>query len=181
MAKLTLRSKAIVAHVERQVHRAVLEAAVNFERILQEEFRRPKTGRVYGAKSQVSFDARSKRTAKFVANRGKKWREGKRNAGMHRASAPGEAPAIRTGALRKGIVRVIEKIGPMRYVAKIGVSIQSGRGGPTTSGRSIAEMLEYGTEHMKPRPGFRIALEKFKAGYRVVAKKRARKPAVTKG
>lgn len=209
MATLTINKRVLVTALDKQVRAKLLEAAYAFERILQEEFRKAKSGRVYGEEREVSFKTTGgsekevtffvtrdggrkrfgskasfiankgqqarERTVTFVANKGKKWREGKRNRGMHRASAPGEAPAIQTGALRKSITHEIKKLGPMRYTVSVGVSKQSGRGAPTRSGRSIAEMLEFGTENMKPRPGFRIALEKFKRGYRAMANKRTKK------
>ncbi len=210
MVRVISNQKTVVAQIDRQIQQTILQSALDYERLLQEEYRAPKTGHVYGAETEVSFDATgggekevtfaskltddvgripvdkrvtftankgqkaSKRAIKFVANRGKKWRDGKRNTGMHRASAPGEAPAIQTGALRKGISRVIKKLGPMRWSVTIGVSVQSGRGGPTgTSDRSIIDMLEFGTKHMKPRPSFRAALEKFRQAYRATTKKRA--------
>jgi hypothetical protein len=209
MVKVTSNVRAVVAQIDRQIQRKIIESGVEYERILQEEFRSPKTGRVYGAETEVSFSGKgggerevtfaaaqtldagvpvanvvsftankgqkaSKRLVKFVANRGKRWREGKRNSGMHRASAPGEAPAIQTGALRKGISRTITHVEPMRWSIQIGVSIQSGRGGPTgSSQRSIAHILEYGAKHIKERPAWRPALAKFQAGYR--AKSAAKK------
>lgn len=203
MVKVVSNRKAVIAQIDKQVRQKVIETGVAYERILQEEFRSPKTGKVYGEEREVSFDGKggaekevtfqvadekaafkyrdvtftankgqvaSKRLVKFVANRGKKWRDGKRNSGMHRASAPGEAPAIETGALRKGVTRTITHEGPMRWSIKLGVSVQSGRGGPTgSSARSIAHMLEFGTTHMKERPAWRPALEKFKRGYRALS------------
>lgn len=200
MAKLISHAKKVEAKLNATIKRKVLESAVAFERILQEEFRSPKSGRIYGAETEVSFTAKnqggekqvsfgkvtqvasrngrttykynkvqfvarrgqqaSDRTVKFVANKGKKWREGKKNVGMHRASAPGEAPAIWSGALRKSITHRIYQVEPLRWRADIGVSRQSGRS-------EIAMFLEKGTAHIKARPGWQIALAKFKAGYRV--------------
>jgi hypothetical protein len=210
MVKIKSNAKKVIADLDAMAQRAALEAAVTYERILQDEFRSPKTGRIYGAETEVSFKGQgggekdisfgvalkngqhgppklvsftarkgqkaSSRTVKFIANKGKKWREGKRNSGMHRASAPGEAAAIWSGALRKGIKRRVEKLGPGRYRATVGVSTQSGRGGPAKgSSRSIAHMLEFGTDDMKARPSFHLALAKFRAGYRVKTTARKKK------
>jgi hypothetical protein len=206
VATVTINRRAVAAHLDQQIKKAVIAEVSRFERILQEEFRKPKTGRVYGEETAVEFKAKgggekdvsfgtlqevrskssrtqvfkhkavtftankgqkaSKHLVKFVATRGKKWREGKSNRGMHRASKAGEAPALQTGALRKGITHVIQKVAEFKWLASTGVSKQSGRGAPTKSGRSIAHMLEWGTTRMKARPGFRLALARFKAGAR---------------
>lgn len=157
MVKVVSNEKAVVAQIEKQVLRKAAEIGVEFERILQEEFRGQKSGVTYGS------------AATKAAGKTARARRGRR---VHKASAPGEAPAIETGALRKGITRTVTRLGPMRYAIRIGVSIQSGRGGPAgNSQRSIAHMLEFGTSRMKERPGWRIALEKFKRGYRALTKR----------
>jgi hypothetical protein len=208
---MPVRSRSNVGAVVKQLddiaRRKATEAAVEYERLVQEEMRRPKSGRIYGAEAAVAFKAkgggereinfavtRKKKdgqavtstvsftanrgqkarvnTVKFVANRGKKWREGKRNGGMHRASAPGEAPAIQTGALRKGITHTVVQVAPGRWSTRVGVSTQSGRGGPAKgSSRSIAHMLEWGTSQMEERPAWRPAFERFKTGARAVARR----------
>ena len=58
----------------------------------------PKTGRIYGAETEVSFRSRDKDVS-FVAHRGRELGDDK----VHQASAPGEAPANDTGALASGI------------------------------------------------------------------------------
>jgi len=69
---------------------------------------------------------------------------------IHKASAPGEAPASDTGYLLNNISR---KIDP------------DGMGGEVGTSQSVkyAKMLEYGTSKMQPRPFLFPALEKNKA------------------
>jgi len=79
------------------------------------------------------------------------------------ASAPDQPPAIRTAALVKGATHEIEKTGLLEYKAKIGPSVESGRGSPQgASARSIADDLEFGTTKMAARPSWRPALERLR-------------------
>ena len=115
-----------------------------FESEIQRPMRGPKSGRVYRRKSVV-----------------------------HRASAPGEAPAIDTGILRFSIA---VKIGDSGLSATIGV--------PELTKVKYARPLEFGTQKMAARPFVFPALEKNKktiqnrirrdirATERAVAKKR---------
>lgn len=143
--------------------------------------RKPSTGKKWGVASFTANKGQkaAKRQIKFVANRGKTLGgKGRLGAGVHQASAPGEAPAIDTGALRKGVTSVLVQIAKCHWSSRFGVSVQSGRGAPTgTSQRSVATMLEFGTVAMKERPAWRPSLEKFRAGYRAAARKVARKKA----
>lgn len=74
---------------------------------------------------------------------------------LYQASAPGEAPASRTGALRNAIVRrtdertLVARVGPK----KLGASSSLPNGYPAA--------LEFGTRHMSPRP---FMLPAFKEG-----------------
>lgn len=127
--------RAVEAEIEALIRREVTEKAVEYERIIQEEFRKPKHGRLYAAGvTPTKADGRA----------GRRFR-------THRASAPGEAPAINTGALRKGVGREISKISKGRYRAVIGMKVGSGR-------HNIALWLEFGTRRIKPRPAWRPAL-----------------------
>jgi len=61
----------------------------------------------------------------------------------YQASAPGEAPAVRTGTLRR---RITHDLDP--GIARVGSNVQYHR------------FLEYGTKHMSPRPILRPALRR---------------------
>ena len=74
----------------------------------------------------------------------------------HRASAPGEAPAIDFAHLRKGIKHTITKLGRMNWRLAIGVTEQSGRA-------EVAKHLEFGTSRIEARPMWRPALQRLRA------------------
>jgi hypothetical protein len=133
----------------------ILEVWGNYARLIDEEFRQPKSGRLYG------INAKKLRALRRYRAGLRKTRPG----GLHRASAGGEAPAIDTAALRKSVGYVLVKISAIAWELQIGSTMQSGRGSPQSHGRSIAEMLEFGTVHMKPRPSWRPALARLKEMY----------------
>jgi hypothetical protein len=136
------------------VRKHLLEVWGSYSRLIDEEFRKPKSGRVYGSSKGV------KAFAKYQAGKRKS-----RPARVHQASAPGEAPAIQIAALRKSVGYVLTKVSAIAWELKIGSTLQSGRGSPQSHGRSIAEMLEFGTIHIKPRPAWRVALARLKEMY----------------
>lgn len=133
------------ARVEAEIESAIVAeltaTAVAYERIVQESFRTPKSGRLYGGVKAL------KRFARQTAAGGKISMKG-----LHRASAPGEAPAIETGALSKGVTHEITKLSRFYFAIGVGVSRESGRS-------DIASWLEFGTARIKPRPAWRPALE----------------------
>jgi HK97 gp10 family phage protein len=141
--KITWDTETLLRELEITERKAVTALASRYERILQELFRLPKRGRLYGINRK-----KLKALRKFRA--GKR----KRAPNVHRASAPGQAPAIDTGALRKGITREIGKDASGTYV-EIGVSNESGRA-------EIAAHLEMGTVKMAPRPSWRPALDQLR-------------------
>jgi hypothetical protein len=146
-------------YIEAQLKKKMLAIAHDYERILDDEFRAPKHGRIYGAEEQVKFSAGDKEVA-FTANKGKRLGKGRKGSGVHQASAPGEAPAIWFAHLRKGVMHVIDMAAELMPRLRIGVSVESGRGGPQGStGRSIADDLEFGTSRIDPRPAWRPALQ----------------------
>lgn len=59
----------------------------------------PKTGRIYGAETEVSFTTKAGAAVGFTARKGRELGDD----GVHQASAPGEAPANDTGNLARGI------------------------------------------------------------------------------
>ena len=147
------------------------------------------TGRAWGNASQVignTVAATLKGVQKEVAQRtyrasnelrsaslrvlrgqrsGKKYRV-PNTSRSYTASAPGEPPAVRTGAFRLSWgahVHVEKKDTRFRAVAAIESRERAG-------GRLLGEMLENGTGRMKPRPykqaGINMALPKVKAIYK---------------
>lgn len=116
-----------------------------YERILQGKFRESKSGRIYGSSAAV------KAYARYRAGQ-RKSRPGR----VHQASAPGEAPAIWSAFLAKGIRYFVAKMDDKTWSLVIGVTEQSGRS-------KIASMLEFGTSRMRPRPAWRPALAEWKA------------------
>ena len=95
----------VEARIDQLIQRELIAAAVTYERSLQESFRQPKSGRIYRiGKTPTRADRRA----------GRRFRS-------HRASAPGEAPAIDTGALSKGVTRVISRIGKMHFTVRVGM------------------------------------------------------------
>ncbi|HMJ83693.1 MAG TPA: hypothetical protein VK504_11025 [Vicinamibacterales bacterium] len=149
MGKYVSNAKAVDAKLETLIKARLQQEGVRIVRDIDALFTAPKHGRLYGATSD-----------KVAAYR--KFRAGKRKrrpGGVHRASRPGEAPAIWHAFLRKGIRFVLQRNKGMSWSLIVGVTAQSGRGARNGSDqRSIAERLEFGTSKMKPRPYFRVAL-----------------------
>lgn len=154
--------------IESQIEREVLSKTYEYEGILQGLMREPKTGRIYGAEQTVEFRTKRGATASFIAKRGKRLGKGRKGHRVHRASAPGEAPAIDSAALSKGIAHETARIGKMRFFATVGVSLQSGRA-------KIAEWLEFGTSKMAARPMWRPALETLRSNMRSFGSQQRRK------
>ena len=134
-------NKAIEAEIDRLIRKKVEEAGDEVVRLVQEQYRKPKAGRVYRVgKTPTKADRRA----------------GRRFRG-HQASAPGQAPAIDTGALSKATTRsAAQKVAALRWSVSLGVTAQSGRA-------EIARWLEVGTRRIAARPGWRIALAIFRA------------------
>lgn len=74
--------------------------------------------------------------------------------GSHRASAPGQPPARRYGALANSI--------DFRYNGLMGRLMARGPSGIVYSSSEYAPHLEYGTVHMAPRPFMRPAARRAK-------------------
>lgn len=144
----TSNRKAILAEMDRVIAREVERTGDDVLRLVQESYRSPKSGRVYRiGKTPTKGDRRAGRSFR-----------------SHRASAPGEAPAIDSSALSKGTARTdAVRVSDLRWLVTCGVTIQSGRGAPVSQGRSIAEILEFGGVRVEPRPAWRPALEVLRA------------------
>lgn len=110
------------AKLRASIRRKLLAIAILYMRRIAEMFRMPKSGRIY-----------------------------RRRTVVHQASAPGEAPAIDTGALARSVTHEIGETAD-GFTLDIGPSVQSGRS-------ETAAHLEFGTSKMGARPAWRPALE----------------------
>lgn len=135
MSDVTWNEEQLTADLRRIVRARLVTIAALFERIWQRLLRMPKSGRIYRV---------GKNPTKADRAAGRQFRG-------HQASAPGEAPAIDTGALSRSITHEITETGA-GFSLDIGPSAQSGRD-------DIAAHLEFGTSKMAPRPSWRPALE----------------------
>lgn len=79
--------------------------------------------------------------------------------GGHQASAPGEAPAVDTGALRNAVQ--VAQMDPLTYVVGIAGKVKHPTSG--TELGIIAITLERGGRKLAPRPHARVALDNYKA------------------
>jgi phage gpG-like protein len=120
----------LLARVDQMVKDRVTGAAYFYKRELDKLYRAPKSGRIYRV---------GKTPTAAQALRGATFRE-------HQASAPGEAPAIDTGALRRSVTHKIIKLGWARYKAALGSKLP------------YAAYLEFGTRFIEPRPAWIPAL-----------------------
>jgi phage gpG-like protein len=116
--------------VDSLVKGRVTGAVYFYKKELDKLYRAPKSGHIYRV---------GKTPTKAQKARGATFRE-------HQASAPGEAPAIDTGALRRSVTHQIVKEGWARYRAKIGSKLP------------YAAYLEFGTRYIEPRPAWMPAL-----------------------
>lgn len=163
------------------IRKRLVTIATRYMRNLHALFRGPKTGIIYGAERVVNFIAAVDdgsgafpfRTVEFTANKGKALGgKGRKGHKVHQASAPGEAPAIDTGALAKSVTYQITETAKDGMALDIGVSIQSGRA-------KIAEWLELGTTEIAPRPAWRPAMAMIEAENEAVFE--APKPLILEG
>lgn len=132
MSKVVWFGDEILKQLEADMTKRLLRMVYFVERTVQELFREPKSGNTY----QVN--------------------PGVKNGRTYTASAPGEAPAVRTGRLRQSITHAIEKTGVATIKADVGTSIAD---------PEYPKHLEFGTSLMKARPAWRPALA------RLIAKK----------
>lgn len=118
--KLTLHTRETIAKIEGTASRRMQEAVNEVRNTVLETLSGSRKGRTY-----------------YVPGTRKKYT----------ASAPGQAPAQATSALRQSIKALVKGVGD-KVIGMVGTSLDYGR------------MLEYGTSKMAPRPWLRISLEK---------------------
>lgn len=129
------------------IRRRAIVAGQQYERIWQRLLRGPKSGRVYRV---------GKTPTKSQRARGATFRE-------HRASAPGEAPAINSGYLARSFRREIIRNRLASYTVRI------------TWQASYMRFLEFGTSRMAARPSARPALRILYSQMRAIMNREARK------
>lgn len=106
-------------------------------------------------------DARDKARASMLEPKSGRTYIAPHKAGMHVASAPGQAPAVRpfpaypTGGELFASIHVIKRTDRLYYV---------------NTGIGYAKYLEFGTRHMRPRPFMRPAARKAAAETRLTSK-----------
>lgn len=123
MAKVVWHGNTVMAEIATKSDKLINAAALEVRSEAQNSMRPPKSGRIYK-----------------VPNFAK----------TYQASAPGEAPAIRTGNLRSSIMT--EYVGKLHQ--RVGTNVE------------YAKKLELGTKRIGARPFLRPALEKVAAKYR---------------
>lgn len=110
-------------------------------------FDRARAAALQIANGRAALKAQELRT-EIVANLSQpgRGREYQRRTVTHRASAPGDGPAVDTGRLRQSIG--VQQLGEGRY--RVGTNVQ------------YAPLLEFGTRTTAPRPFMRPAAQKVK-------------------
>ena len=116
---------------------------------IQSQLSGNRSGRFYPVPGNPYYDRSSKEKAdnywiKFTGTRKREEIKG----GAYQASAPGEAPAVRTGRLRQSFNMRVVPSDDGQFFVKV------------TTNVFYADDLEYGTEKIKARPFVKPALEK---------------------
>jgi hypothetical protein len=155
MAHYESNTMTAMAAIDAKIESELRGFGEDFEAALQEEFRGSKSGVLIGRYKNLRRYA-----AQVISGRGYKAGNTPSRRGIKQRSGPGEAPAIQTAALSRGVRAVVTRTGST-WSLIVGVTKQSGRGSPQgKTSRSIAEDLEFGTSKMQPRPAWRPALAK---------------------
>jgi hypothetical protein len=126
------------------LERVVSETAFEVEADIKEQMRAPKSGRTY---ARGAITRRSSKTTRGLGLRERTTKGGNRLAivgsALHRASAPGEAPAIDLGELVNS------------YTVQLD-GLRASVGSP----KELAALLEGGTGKIAPRPAAEPAAER---------------------
>lgn len=122
--------------VRQSMHQGMLEAGYELQRKIQTLLSQPGKGRLY-PKGTVIVQRGGNTLMWIDPARGRR--------SDHRASSPGDPPAVDTGRLR-GSIRVVDMSGPARVHVRVGTNVK------------YAPMLEYGTRRMAARPFMQPAL-----------------------
>jgi len=129
--------------------KVVAETAFEIERDVKLQMRAPKSGRAYG---RGVIGRRVSRVTRGLSFGERTTAAGRRQAivgsKFHRASAPGQAPAVNTGVLVNSVRAV-----PKGLRATIGSSV------------AYAAALEFGTRGVAARPAFAPALERARPNF----------------
>jgi hypothetical protein len=125
--RFTAATRKVLGDIAPQVKKFLEDLGRDLTDAMKRSLSLPKHGRVY-----VRSDARRKRSGRAF----------RRLERIHRASAPGEAPASDTGALARSIKARV----PSAFQLEIETS-------------DIGEMLEFGTETIDERPFIRPAIK----------------------
>jgi hypothetical protein len=131
--------------LDERVRQSIRDLAKEGRREVVDALRSSKSGRAYGGRTGRSFYRRTRQTVTlFGGVQAKVSRNvaAKRVTKAYTASAPGEAPADLTGTLRRAI-----RTKAPRAEKGYGIKVFAYRG--TAFYR---HMLEFGTEHIDPRP-----------------------------
>lgn len=149
MARVVSYSQAVAKHIDALEQRFVTQGAAILQstivrgitdsvprgRFYARGQRRAKRGSSAGARQFPRASAIHARFAAVAATQ------------FHRASAPGQYPAVDTGTFRASITTDVSRVGT-RWEGRVGTADTRGR------------MLEFGTARMRPRPWLRPSLQK---------------------
>ena len=141
--------KEILAALEKASERAVMSAGFIVETDAKMRMGTSKSGRVYAKRStykrrvfKTTKDEEGNKTKTFTGQYKEFTRKSK-----HRASAPGEAPAIDTGNLVNSINTTLDNSDKKKVFAIVYTGVE------------YAPWLEFGTGRISPRPFFRPAVD----------------------
>jgi hypothetical protein len=149
-AKLQLQSPLLTQRgsLHAALAKVVHETAFDVERDIKEQMREPKSGRTY---ARGAITRRASKVTRGLGLREKTTAKGFQRAVVantfHRASAPGEAPAVDTGGAINSLITTVEGLRA------------------TIDGSEILGLLDTGTRKLAPRQFVRPALERARAPF----------------